>query len=528
MRSSAWSQTAISSPSLAGVGLRRLPPWLGRVSAFAVGLLLLSGAGAGARTRALWETPGAYRVRIVGLGELPLDEEGTDTGQRVYGLHRLRIDPRLVAGPVSLHIQVDVLTGQVFGDTHAVGTSYVERRHGDPEREYDGWTRVEPRMLWVEWDLSIAVLRLGQMGSQWGLGLLADSGTEERAKQTRWVERFGDDWNGDLVDRVMISTTPLAPLTHGDLGDIELALGADFVYQDEHASFLDEDSAYQLIGSLLYPGEELVVGGYVVHRRQEDRDGERLETTAIDLYARWLLPLYELNADLRFQGEMVLQHGHTDRQRPAGHADGVDVRQLGWVGHAEIDWRCPRVATGVHFGYASGDADPDDGEARDFTFDPDHRVGFLLFPEVLRLITLRGADRLADPEQAATAPQGVEHLPTDGAVRNAFYVHPGITWRPGGWQFTVAALFAWAAEPFIDPREVFEAGGTATNHRGAPAQRYYGHELDASVHRKMVVRGLGSMTVGAEGGVFFSGSALDGPGVTDPLVKLVGRVDLHW
>ena len=50
------------------------------------------------------------------------------------------------------------------------------------------------------------------------------------------------------------------------------------------ASFLDEDSAYRLVGSIFYPGEEVFAGLYVVHRehgiarfegvRKQSRSGE--------------------------------------------------------------------------------------------------------------------------------------------------------------------------------------------------------------------------------------------------------------
>ena len=507
---------------------------MGRAAAACIvaGTIAALGASAPANARVKWDTPGSYRLRPVAIGEFSLDAGGADTGQRFYSRHRLRIDPTLKAGDFKLHIQLDVLTGQVIGDVNFVGSRFVERRHGNPEREFDGWTRVEPRMLWFEWRSPIGAIRAGQMGSRWGMGLLAADGTGDReardGEADRWVERFGDDWNGDLVQRLLVATKPLALVTHGSLGDVVVAAGIDNVYQDDQASWLDDDDAKQFIASIVYPGEEFFVGSYVAHRRQEDRDGERLDVTAFDVHGRWLLPVYTINADLRIEGEAVLLVGETDRLRPAASPDGIDIRQLGWAARGEISWHCPRVAAGVEVGYASGDSDPDDDEARDFTFDPDHKVGLILFPDVMRLTTLRAAERVADPGRAGEPPAGVEHLPTDGAVRNAIYAFPGVTWRPGQWRLTTAMLFAWGAEPVLDALETFAAGGTAKNHRGFDAARFYGWELDGAVHRRFGVDGFGAMSIGIEAGLFFSGPALGGSGDSEPVGKMVGRLDLRW
>lgn len=502
------------------------------VRAAALGALLAALLAADAAAgRVRFETPGGYRLRVIGIGAFPLDELGTDTGQRQYGLHRLRIDPTLEAGPLTVRLQADVLTGQIFGDTNPIGARFVDRRASDPDDRYAGWTTVEPRMLWAELRTPWAVVRLGQMGSHWGMGLLANDGTDPGRpplEGPHWVERFGDRWNGDLVDRILVATTPLAPFTHGDLGDLVLAVGADFVYQDDQASFLDGDEAWQIVGSILYPGEEVWLGSYVARREQIDRDGERLSVTAFDVYGRWLAPLYRLGADLRLQAEAVLVLGETDRLRPVSSPDGVAVRQLGWAARAEVAWRCPRVALGVEVGYASGDEDADDDEIRVFTFDPDYRVGFILFPDLLRILTLRSAERLSDPRRVGEPPPGTEHLPTDGSVRNVAYIFPGLTWRPGAWRLTGALLLAWAAEPFAEPFATFAAGGEPRNPRGAPASRFYGHEIDGALHRAFVLPGLGTVEMGAQAGVFVPGGALDGPGGTDPVWKVAGRLDLRW
>ncbi len=496
--------------------------------------LPLPGTEAEARVR--WQTPGAYRFRLVSIDAFPLDSTGVDSGQLLFGEHRLRIDPTIEVGPVKVHIQVDVLTGQSFGDTQSVGARFVERRHGDPERSFDGWTTVDPRQAWLELDLEWLRLEVGQLGAHWGIGLLENSGDDPRGPEDPeapqqgeiWVEKLTDRRNGDLYDRVRLATTPLAAFTHGAWADLVVAIGGDHVWQDDEASSLDGDVALQAFASVFYPGEEVFAGAHVVYRFQTDRDGDELSVTAFDLHGRWQVPLYLLRAQFRVEAEGLLRLGSTDRHRPGGRAAGVDLRQLGWVARSEISWRCPRLALGLEAGYASGDADPDDGDKRDLTFDPDHRVGLVLFTDVLRLVTLRGAERLADPTRVGVAEAGAEQLPTDGAVRNALYVEPVVTWRPGAWRLTTAVLVAWGAEPFLDPFETFAAGGSGRGHLGEDASTFYGVELAGGAHYGVRVKRVGDAELGVQAGVLFPGGALGQALGNHPVTKVLGRLDLRW
>lgn len=473
-----------------------------------------------------WSTPGSYRVRVAGLTSFPLAAGTPSSGQSYFGDHRLRIQPTIEAGWVLVRMEIDVLTGQIFGDPLEMGADFAERRQGDPTNPYDGWTTVEPRQLWAEVAMPWATVRLGQMGSEWGMGLLDDDGQDD--DDDRWVQRLGDKHYGDLVDRVMISVQPLRAFTHGPFGDAVLSVGGDHVWEDDLASALQGDTAWRLVGSLVWPGEELTGGAYVVHRIQEDEGGETFERTAVDLAAEWVLPLFLIGADVRLQGEVVGTWGETDKVRPATSPDGVELLGLGWAARAEIAWRCPRVALGAEVGYASGDADPDDDEWRAYTFDPDYRVGLLLFPDVLRQVSLRSAERLADPTRVGVPPGGAELLPTDGAVRNALYLNPGLTWRPGRWTLTAMGVLAWAAEPFIDPFETFESGGAPRNHRGERASRFYGVEAAVGVSYRVGLGDLFGARFGVQAAGVLPGPALDGGLDDGPIGKVVGRVDVGW
>ena len=57
--------------------------------------------------------------------------------------------------------------------------------------------------------------------------------------------------------------------------------------------FTDEaaDCAWQVVAALLWREEEFEVGAYVAHRNLERAIGDKTEATAVDIYARWELPL---------------------------------------------------------------------------------------------------------------------------------------------------------------------------------------------------------------------------------------------
>lgn len=452
---------------------------------------LALGAGA-ADARVRWSTPGSYRLRVEALPDIPLAAD-TTSEQNLRGRHRLRLDPTVEMGPVVLRLQIDVLTGQIFGDPQPIGAAFVERRAGDPEDPLDGWETVEPRMIWAEYTADWGGVVVGQLGAAWGMGLLDSPGYDDPAEEVRGVERFGDRWFGDLVDRVEVRVRPLAPFTLRPAGDLVLAVGVDHVYQDDQASFLDDDTAIRAFGKLYYPGELVFAGAYVVYRDQRDAEGGALSAVTTDVFLRWDVPLYRLAADLRVQAEALVQVGETDRGGVA-----QDILAAGGAVRAELQWRCPEIAVGGEAGYASGDGDAGDGVRHDLALDPDHRVGLILFSDVLRF------RRLAALDAAGGGAPDARSSPPNGAVTDALYVFPGVTWRPTDWRLTLAGLAAWTAD----------------------TEDLYGLELDGSAHYDWQPVPAFRLSAGVQGGVLFPGPAL--APAEDPLWKAVGRLDLRW
>ena len=170
------------------------------------------------------------RFRYVRLSDFALEEEGTLHGRAGYGEHRLRLAPSLRWGAVELLLEGDVASGQLFGDASAVGAAWLDR-------PYDQSTSAEwfvPRQAVVRWRSPVGLLILGQTASRWGLGLIADDGARDDE------DLFSDPRHGDLVERAMFVTAPLAwGMDAAWARKLRLGLGADLVFADDNARLLD-------------------------------------------------------------------------------------------------------------------------------------------------------------------------------------------------------------------------------------------------------------------------------------------------
>ena len=160
-------------------------------------------------------------------------------------------------GIVSVHLEIDVLTGQTFGTTHDVGSGILERRHVDRSNGYDGWTTLEPRLAWFEIKGPLLSLRLGQMQSRWGLGIQSDA---IEWKRPNFVSTMVEQWNGDLTDQIEVEFRPLANLSTDALSRFSLIFSVGSVYQDEYAALLDDGEAYRFSSSARIPLDNLEIG----------------------------------------------------------------------------------------------------------------------------------------------------------------------------------------------------------------------------------------------------------------------------
>ena len=381
---------------------------------------------------------------------------------------------------------------------------------------------MELRQARVRWRTPWFVVLAGQQYSHWGFGLLANDGRRQPG-------RFGFSEHGDISDRLILATRPFA-FADGWPSQVVLAVGGGLTYRDENCSLRDGDIGGEVLGSLFYRVPGLEFGTYIAGRIQQDDAGTFVHATAIDLFGS--LDPESGTEGLVLGGEVVLLIGSTDRVVQPEHPGGLDISALGAVLRAgwQFGWLQGRAL--LEFGYASGDGDPYDAVVTSFSFDPDYNVGLVLYDVLLRQLSARAAEQVADPERVGQPPSGTDQLPSSGQVSNTFYFYPTASIKPLR-QMTLMAglLLAFSSTPFAQAWRTFESGGVATNPYGkSEAGHYLGCEFDLGVDWNQPLWQQLSVSAGLQVGWFVPGSAFadaagERPGVVS---RFLGRLALNW
>lgn len=488
---------------------------------------------------------GEWEMRFDGLSDLPLlalpREPGTRSlGQNIWASQWIRLRGELGLRPyLKLVTQLDVLRGILFGDA-AVGIAPSawrrDRRIGFDddatcteearcERLYPGF---ELRTLYLEWTSRAGVLRVGQQSFHWGLGIVANDGDHRPV--------FGDYQLGDLVERIGYGLKPFGP-RH----PFTIAAAADVVYDDGSFDLRQGDAMFQGVLSAFWQesappaaaestspiSRERTIGAFVAYRNGVDRDDDVLKIGIVDLFARW--DVAEASGGrifAAFEGAYVF--GTTSLARTIYR--GRDrIEQLQWA--AQLGRTNAHLDVVVELGYSSGDSNSEDGVQRRGTMDGDHRVGLILFPEVMNWMTARAVASANSSAIVGRPARGSELVPTNGGVAGAMYIFPYIVWRPKAWiEARFGAVVARTTAPNVDlvAQRLYSE---SRNWRGGdPAFRDLGLELDAAVLFSTELRDRVTLTGGLEGGVFFPGMAFtDADGAVMQDIGLVrARVGLRW
>jgi hypothetical protein len=421
-------------------------------------------------------------------------------GQNQFVYHWLRATPHAQLGTnFELVAQLD-LGGLVVGDkAHDV--------HADqtPRDAVNGFSNLQLRWLYADIRLPFGELRLGQQPNHWAMGILANDGDHPL--------RFGDYRYGQQSERVAFTTKP------GN-GDMNLLVAADLVYRDQLATLTRGDRAAQGVLSVFWENHLDRLGVFTTFRHQStDRAGTSIDTdlVSIDLHGKVVAPVPGTpDAWLYGEAEAAYQVGSTDLGRAEGQAK-TQIRAYG--GAAKIGGVHSKrqgaktygdIAAELEIGYASGDADPYDGTNKRFTFDPNHRIGLILFDEILRFQTARSATASTDPALVSRPPTYAE--PSNGGVFGAEYINPTFTYRPREWlDLKSGAVIAQSTAEIVDPYRL-STTGSYVNYRGeSPKKRDLGIELDGGVEARRVLAYDLTGSVGAQAGVLFPGDALDMP-----------------
>ena len=490
---------------------------------------------------------GELQVRGVGMADLALDRSPTyaaahpnasseSLGQRVFGTQWLRLRPTLQIGRnVKIVAQADVFGGIVLGDlTRDVSGD------GHPRDAFDSIGNAELRWAFLEWLTPIGLVRVGRQPSHWGLGMVANDGDHR--------PRFGDYRKGSTGDRVLFATKPL-----GESSPLVVALAGDLVRRDTFANENRGDATMQGVAAILWQGERLEAGVYGALRRQtNDRTSvpnvafytDSLRALVGDAYVRTTSPLVG-DVEVVAGAEVAVLTAQSDVPRTAEalrRGQRTTIAGLGVLAEFTIQGGRleqkglrprPRWSATLEYGFASGQADPFASTQTRFSFDTNHRVGLVLFDEVLRWQTARAATAIQDPYLAAQSRPvpGVDLLPTSGSVTGASYMQPSFTYRPtASLDLTVGVLVAQSTADVVDPYRLAVDGTYANYVGGAPRGRDFGVEVDAAIEKRWVSEAGLVPQLGVQAGVLFPGTAFaDAKGNTMPSPWLVqGRAGLQF
>lgn len=464
---------------------------------------------------------GEWRFLGFHVQKFPLDAAGRESGLRWAVDQRLEVgSEQQVSERLRFVGKLQVFGGQVAGDADGIGAAFrADERLTLRGWDFKGWDLVE---LWLRWDLPWLQVRAGQMGSHFGLGLLAHDGRDS-------PDRFGFGATRDLSDRLLLATRPFAPLG-GFLADVAVAVGGGLVYRDENASLRQGDIGGEALAVIRWEKGPANLGLYAAGRFQQDEAGTMLRVFALDLSGRYEPEPGEPGPTLA--GEAALLAGVTDRVIRAERTGGSDILAFGGVLQAGYRFSWLGLHPRLEAGYASGDQTPYDTRVTRFSFDPSFRVGLVLFDWVMRELTALEAEQAADPERVGQPLPGTGELPSEGSLAGAVYLFPTVSIEPiERLRFLFGFLCAFSSAPFGQAYPTFQNGGVPTNSYGrASPGRLLGMELDLGAgYVQPLWRDLAARA-DVQAGWFFPGPAFER---TDgsrppPVARVLMRLSLSW
>jgi len=464
-------------------------------------------------------------------------------GQHAFFTQWVRLTPRLQYRDwLQVVVQLNLFQDYVFGDTtHDVSPDYYAR---DDLR--DAWAYLELRWAYAQFLTKIGLIRVGQMSNHWGMGILANDGDHPSL--------FGDYRGGNLVEQVLFATKPA-----GKDSPFAIVLGGNLVYQDWQARLYRGDIAAQGVLAGFYDKGPNQIGVFATIRSQNtDKTAapyagytDNIVAAAVDVAGHFATPVPgNPSTYLYGAGELAFILGSTNQLRSPNQAlTGQNTTiasygfaaSLGVVHETRHEGAAPSgdpstwgdVAAQLEVGYASGDANPYDTTEHRFTFDPNHKVGLLLFDEVMRWQTARASAAAQDPllQNGARPTPGVNLLASNGGVFGAEYIYPTVIVRPKPWlDLKAGAVIAGTTTDLVDPYRV-ATQGNYVNYRGGDAKRHdLGIELDGGFEFRIKLDRALRLQLGAQAGVLFPGGAFaDASGsIMNAPYMVMGRAGMQF
>jgi hypothetical protein len=450
-------------------------------------LTLLCGPGR-AESDLTFDLDGYYRVRGHVFPNLFEAQEGGGT----YMLHRLKLQPSASFRDAKFNMEIDALDDVLWGDNESHASTALFA--GDPSTT--GLNGAQGPSLnltraWLEAPLPVGLIRVGRQPSQWGMGLLANSGDG-------FDDTFGDNHAGATYDRVIFATRPVSIAQkiagHADTKvPLVVAFGIDRLVEDPLIQFYGyackpgvvqgeaawdarcdrdgdgvtdatndykddtrvdadrrqdwwadaDDDVYEMVYVVSYKGENLrlgdregdLIGGiYVVNRRQKETSSN-IVISDVYFKARYMGILAEFEGlNIRGRTNAIVLPGAYD---PYGQLDNPLYKEAdiwGYVGR--LGFEGSGIKAYLEHGYASGDDYVADERFTGRPLHPDYNVGLLLYEEILARVT------------AATWTASADGLWSQGGVYNSRYLYPTLIVRPrAGMEVIGAWLVAWPDKP---------------------------------------------------------------------------------
>jgi hypothetical protein len=477
-------------------------------------------------------------------------------GQKAFFTQWVRLTPKLQYRDwLQVVVQLNLFQDYVFGDeTHDVSPDYNARDDGEDALAY-----IKLRWAYAQFLTKIGLFRVGQQSNHWGMGILANDGDHPSL--------FGDYRDGNFVEQIMFATKPA-----GKDSPFAIVLGGNLVYQDWQARLYRGDVAFQGVLAGFYDKGPNQIGVFATLRSQQTNKTaaqyadytDDIVAAAVDVAGHFATPIPGNPSTFLYgAGELAFIVGSTNELRTPDQAlTGQNTSlqsygaaaSLGVVHQAHGDTTAPRgqvpvnssplasaedprswgdVAAQVEVGYASGDANPYDTTEHRFTFDPNHKVGLVLFDEVMRWQTARASAAAQDPllQNGSRPTPGVNLLPSNGGVFGAEYIYPTVIVRPQPWvDLKAGAVIAQTTADLVDPYRV-ATQGAYVNYRGGDARRHdLGLELDAGFEFRLRLERNLTVQLGAQAGILFPGGAFaDATGsiMNAPWI-VVGRAGLQF
>ncbi len=443
---------------------------------------------------------GELQLRAAALSKLRLrraDGSFDDLGQQKRAYHWLRLTPRLqLEETFEIVAQADAPSGTFASDEPRAVETFDEPYAASQPFELD------PRWLFVEYRSSGVALRGGQQPFHHGMGLVENDGNH--------APLFGDYQGGDRFERLQ--------LLYGPKGSkFALLAAVDLVFADENARLTEGDLALRGTLGMRYSERYGTLGliGIVRHQtKDEGGDGQEFNTVLLDSAGSFRSEVKGGGALLFGDYEFALRFGDENIGRAlTGPVDDDDLSISAWAAALKVGSAFPsgrgahafgRFVGAVEWGYASGDGAPHDTRVQSFAFDPNHKIGLVLFDEVLRWKSAR-ASRLV-----GQAPSRAFNVASAGSVSAATYLNPTFVYRPlRSLDLKAGLVIAQATDDVVDPSS-FSPSGVETNYDGGPSSaRDLGIELDAGFEWRAELNTDLNLELGAQAGILFPGHAFD-------------------